>query len=57
MAAGSTGLDHATHGVGPIANALTLAKALPPDARLHLVTHSRGGLVAEVLARSARIRT
>jgi CHAT domain-containing protein len=30
---------------------LTLARALPQGARLHLATHSRGGLVAEVLAR------
>ena len=44
-------LDHPTLGVSPIANALTLAQALPEGARLHLVTHSRGGLVAEVLAR------
>jgi CHAT domain-containing protein len=45
-------LDHPTMGESPIANALTLAKALPPGARLHMVTHSRGGLVAEVLARA-----
>ena len=44
-------LDHPTLSVSPIANAITLANALPPGARLHLVTHSRGGLVAEVLAR------
>jgi tetratricopeptide (TPR) repeat protein len=44
-------LDHPTLGVSPIANAITLAEALPPDAVLHLVTHSRGGLIAEVLAR------
>jgi hypothetical protein len=44
-------LDHPTLGASPIANAITLANALPPRARLHLVTHSRGGLVAEVLAR------
>jgi len=44
-------LDHATLGVSPIHNALTLAKALPSAAKLHLVTHSRGGLVAEVLAK------
>lgn len=44
-------LDHPTLGVSPIANAITLADALPPDAALHLVTHSRGGLVAEVLAK------
>lgn len=45
-------LDHPTMGVSPIANALTLVKAMPPGARLHLITHSRGGLVAEVLARA-----
>ncbi|MBC8119465.1 MAG: alpha/beta hydrolase, partial [Burkholderiaceae bacterium] len=45
------GLDHPTLGVSPISNALTLAQAMPDGARLHLVTHSRGGLVAEVLAR------
>ena len=44
-------LDHPTIGVSPIANALTLVQALPAGARLHLATHSRGGLVAEVLAR------
>ncbi len=44
-------LDHATLGRSPIENALTLARALPSKARLHLLTHSRGGLVAEVLAR------
>ncbi len=44
-------LDHPTLGASPIDNALTLAQALPHGARLHLLTHSRGGLVAEVLAR------
>ena len=45
-------LDHPTMGASPIANALTLVNALPAGARLHLLTHSRGGLVAEVLARA-----
>jgi CHAT domain-containing protein len=45
-------LDHATLGTSPIGNALTLVRALPAGARVHLVTHSRGGLVAEVLARA-----
>lgn len=45
------GFDHPTLGASPIDNALMLAKALPDGARLHLLTHSRGGLVAEVLAR------
>jgi hypothetical protein len=44
-------LDHPTLGASPIANAITLAEAAPRKARLHLLTHSRGGLVAEVLAR------
>ncbi|MFO1296972.1 MAG: hypothetical protein U1F25_11185, partial [Rubrivivax sp.] len=49
------GLDHPTMGASPIANALTLVQACPKDqpVRLHLLTHSRGGLVAEVLARMA----
>ena len=46
-------LDHPTLGASPVANALTLVRALPKGARLHLATHSRGGLVAEVLARVA----
>jgi len=45
------GLDHPTLGVSPIENALTLARACRKNARIHLITHSRGGLVAEVLAR------
>lgn len=45
------GFDHPTLGESPIANALTLVKTLPAGARLHLLSHSRGGLVGEVLAR------
>jgi pimeloyl-ACP methyl ester carboxylesterase len=45
-------LDHCTLGASPIENALTLARALPKNSPIHLVTHSRGGLVAEVLARA-----
>ena len=45
-------LDHPTLTASPIANALTLVDALPDGARLHLLTHSRGGMVAEVLARA-----
>lgn len=49
------GFDHPTLSASPIDNALQLARALPTGARVHLLTHSRGGLVAEVLARvSAR---
>jgi hypothetical protein len=46
-------LDHPTLGASPIANARSLVDALPSGAVLHLLTHSRGGLVAEVLARVA----
>ncbi|MDP2006558.1 MAG: hypothetical protein Q8K45_12850, partial [Rubrivivax sp.] len=49
-------LEHQTLGKSPVANALELVKALPQGARLHLVTHSRGGLVGEVLARMAHQR-
>ena len=45
------GLEHPTLGASPIENALTLARACPKGGRLHLLSHSRGGLVAEVLAR------
>ncbi|APW38026.1 hypothetical protein RD110_13165 [Rhodoferax koreense] len=46
------GFDHATLGQSPIANALALVRTLPDGARLHLLAHSRGGLVGEVLARA-----
>ncbi|MCB1954358.1 MAG: CHAT domain-containing protein [Rhodocyclaceae bacterium] len=48
-------LDHATLGRSPIDNALTLARTCPRGTRLHLLTHSRGGLVAEVLARASAL--
>lgn len=47
------GFDHPTLQASPVANALALARTLPRNATLHLLTHSRGGLVAEVLARVA----
>jgi CHAT domain-containing protein len=46
------GFDHPTLGASPIANALTLVRAMPAGARIHLATHSRGGLIAEVLVRA-----
>jgi hypothetical protein len=46
------GFDHATLGESPLANALRLARVLPDDTVLHLLSHSRGGLVAETLARA-----
>lgn len=50
-------LEHQTLGKSPVDNALELVRALPKGARLHLATHSRGGLVAEVLARLAHQRS
>lgn len=44
-------LDHQTLTTSPIHNACELADALPNNAVLHLLSHSRGGLVGEVLAR------
>jgi pimeloyl-ACP methyl ester carboxylesterase len=41
--------EHHTLSESPIDNALDLAKALPKGAHLNLVTHSRGGLVADLL--------
>lgn len=43
------GFQHKTLTQSPVENALDLAKALPRGARLHFVTHSRGGLVGELL--------
>ncbi len=41
--------EHRTMSRSPIDNALVLAKALPRGARLTLVSHSRGGQVADLL--------
>jgi CHAT domain-containing protein/pimeloyl-ACP methyl ester carboxylesterase len=43
------GLEHRTFSLGPIDNALVLAEVLPTGATIHLVTHSRGGLVGDLL--------
>ncbi len=43
-------LQHKTLSVSPVENALYAAKLLPKNATLHMVTHSRGGLVGELLA-------
>ena len=46
--------EHCTLTESPIENALQLARCLPDDAVVHLLTHSRGGLVGELLCRSTR---
>ncbi|MGQ0593949.1 MAG: CHAT domain-containing protein [Gammaproteobacteria bacterium] len=43
------GFEHRTFSESPIDNALALAHALPAGARLSLITHSRGGLVGDLL--------
>lgn len=42
-------LEHRTMSQSPIENAIYAATLLPKNAKLHLVTHSRGGLVGELL--------
>lgn len=42
-------LEHNTLSMSPIENALQAARSLPAGAVLNLVTHSRGGLVGELL--------
>lgn len=43
--------QHRTLTCSPLENALELLDALPEDIELDLVSHSRGGLVADILAR------
>lgn len=43
------GFEHRTMSRSPIENAVALAEALPTRARLSLVSHSRGGLVGDLL--------
>lgn len=43
-------LEQKTLSVTPVQNALDLVEKLPKGARLHLVSHSRGGLVGDLLS-------
>jgi pimeloyl-ACP methyl ester carboxylesterase len=43
--------QHETLTKSPLQNAVELIRQLPADTELHIVTHSRGGLVGELLAR------
>ena len=49
------GYEHRSLSDSPIENALALVRQLPHGAVLHLLAHSRGGLVGELLARAQRI--
>lgn len=44
-------LQHRTLTVSPLQNVLELVQQLPDMISLHLITHSRGGLVGEILSR------
>lgn len=44
--------DHRTWSKSPLENALNILEQLPKKCELHLVTHSRGGLVGDVLCRA-----
>ncbi len=44
--------EHRTLSKSPLQNAIELATILPGGARLHMVSHSRGGLVGELLCLS-----
>lgn len=46
--------EHCTLTESPVDNALQIAKAFPPTIELHLLSHSRGGLVGELLCRGTR---
>ncbi len=48
--------EHYTLTESPIENALALARQLPDGARLHLVSHSRGGLVGDLLCLGQRVQ-
>lgn len=46
------GFEHASLSESPVRNACRLLEALPDGANLHIVSHSRGGLVGELIGRS-----
>lgn len=46
---GIAAFEHCTLSQSPARNALDLARALPSETSLHVLTHSRGGLVGELL--------
>lgn len=48
--------EHYTLTESPIKNALDLIDKLPDGARLHLVSHSRGGLVGDLLCLGQRVQ-
>lgn len=49
------GFEHRTVTQSPVQNAIRLLEQLPVRAEVHFLTHSRGGLIAELIARTARV--
>ena len=47
--------QHRTLTHSPVKNAISLVKSLPEGAKLHVVSHSRGGLIGELLCRGQRV--
>lgn len=47
-------LNHHTLVESPLDNALALMRRLPGDAKLHLVSHSRGGVIGDLICRGQR---
>jgi len=47
--------EHRTLSQSPAQNALEIVRSLPKGAAVHLVTHSRGGLVGELLCRGRMV--
>lgn len=48
-------LQHRSLSQSPVDNALEIVSLLPKHAKLHLVSHSRGGLIGELLCRAGAI--
>lgn len=51
------GYEHRSLTESPIANVLALLDTLPEGGRLHVVSHSRGGMLGELLARANRLNS
>ena len=45
-------LEHYTISTSPVENTLAIAKLFPKDTRFHIVSHSRGGIIGELLCQS-----
>ncbi len=47
-------LEHRTLSTTPLENARVAVEGLPKNAKLHLVSHSRGGMIGELICRTGR---